>query len=106
MHNYNLTFADGKTSRCIVMEPAPTEKEDTDGMQMIFFDRLVSAERVVLPPPEKLPWQRDGDVWRLYRFELRRQGDGLFLLKWPSGDFAGDKDSVRLAALKNWRDGC
>lgn len=106
MNIYDLTFTDGKRCRCLVMEPAADEQEDLDGVRTMFHaGYLQSMERIIAPPPDKLPWRRDGDCWRIGRFELRRTGDGLFSVTWPGGEASGGKDEVSAAVRGNWRYG-
>jgi len=106
MHNYNLTFTDGKRSRCIVMEPK-TEAEDSAGIASIFCGRLAGIERIIPDCPEKLPWKRDpsSGCWRLHRFTLRKDG-AQWVVEWPGGSAAGGKDEVSAAVRENWNEGC
>lgn len=105
MHILDLTFTDGKRCRCIVMEPE-TEEEDAAGIRSIFQGRVASIERRVPECPEKLPWRRDGKVWRIGRFELTRIGEGRFRVTWPGGSTEGGKDEISQAVRENWRLGC
>lgn len=107
MHIYQLTFADGKQCRSIVMEPAEDPAEDVEGVRSIFRpDYLISMDRIIAPPPAKLPWKRDGDCWRIGRFKLVRLAAGLFRVEWPGGSAEGGKDKVSSAVRENWEKGC
>ena len=91
MHTYQLTFADGKTCRCIIMEPEEDPAVDVLGVHSIFAPGyLVTMDRVIAPPPERLPWKRDGAVWRL---------------SWPGGGVYGTKEQVSAAVRENWTSG-
>lgn len=106
MHIYDLTFADGKRCRSIVMEPT-TEQEDCAGMRSMFRDGYVlTMDRIIPPPPARLPWRRDGDCWRIGLFELRRLESGLFRVTWPGGSVEGGKEEVSAVVRGNWRFGC
>lgn len=106
MHIHDLTFTDGKRCRCVVMEPEG-ELIDQAGIRSIFLDGYVaSVERIIKPPPDKLPWRRDGQVWRIGQFELTRLDAGIFRVTWPGGSAEGGKDEVSAAVRENWRLGC
>lgn len=107
MNFYDLAFSDGKTGRCIVMEPDADPAVDVAGVHSIFHDGyLASMTRVIGDPPEKLPWKRvANDRWELHRFLLTRVSAGHFYLTWPDGSTEGDKDHVSAAVRENWRDG-
>lgn len=110
MHTYQLKFADGRACRCIIMEPESDPSVDIGGVHAIFReDYLVSMERVIAPPPAKLPWRRDGDVWRIGSFELRKNSSGLgndWLLAWPGGELrSSSKDEIAAAVRENWLKG-
>lgn len=105
MNFYDLVFADGKTGRCIVMVPDEDPAVDVAGVHSIFRDGyLVTMARVIAPPPTKLPWKRDGAVWRLHRFVLRKDG-GLWRLSWPGGGVYGTKEHISAAVRENWTSG-
>lgn len=109
MQILDLTFSDGRACRCIVMEPT-TDAEDQAGIRSIFCEGyLVSIERQIPQCPEKLPWRRDRSspepLWRLARFELRKDGD-QWRLGWPFGSITGSRDEVSAGVRDNWRDGC
>lgn len=100
MRFYDLTFTDGK--RCRMIDP------DGDGQLPTNFHPgyLLSCERIITPPPAKLPWKRDGNVWRIGSFELTRLDTGLFRVTWPRGSVEGGKDIVSAAVRDNWAAGC
>ncbi len=106
MHAYDLTFSDGKTCRCIALEPDDDPGVDVAGIRSVFRDGyLVSIDRVIAPPPIKLPWKRAAnDRWELNRFVLRKDG-ALWRLSWPGGGVYGDKDHVSAAVRENWTKG-
>lgn len=106
MRIFDLSFSDGKRCRCIAMDAEETEAEAIHSIRQGFHPGyLVSAEMIVPPIPDPLPWKKDGDVWRLRNFSLKRVGVG-FLLKWPGGELQGVKDEVKSAVVGNWRSGC
>lgn len=109
MHTYQLKFADGRACRCIVMEPESDPSVDISGVHSIFQSGyLVSMERVIAPPPAKLPWRRDGDAWRIGSFELRKEAGGLggWLLTWPGGELrSSNRDEIAAAVRENWLKG-
>lgn len=105
MHIYDLTLSTGKRCRCLVMDPQG-EDIDQDGIRSIFREgQVASLERIVMPPPERLPWRRDGKVWRIGRFELRKLEGGEFVVTWPGGEVRGGKDQVSAAVREHWREG-
>lgn len=106
MHTYQLKFSDGKTCRCIVMEPGQDAAVDVAGVHSIFHEGyLQSMQRVIAPPPARLPWKRvANDRWELHRFVLRKDGD-LWRLSWPGGGVYGDKEHVSAAVRENWTNG-
>lgn len=107
MNFYDLVFADGKTGRCIVMEPDEDPAIDVAGVHSIFAPGyLVTMDRVIAPPPERLPWKRvANDRRELHRFLLTRVSAGHFYLTWPDGSTEGDKDHVSAAVRQNWTNG-
>lgn len=72
---------------------------------MFGADRLESMRRIIAPPPENLPWKRDGDIWRLHRFELRKLESGSFRCEWPGGSIEGGKDAISSAVREHWSEG-
>ena len=104
MKIFDLEFTNGQRCRCIAMEDESTE-EAVSSLHSSFCGKLKSAERILPPIPDPLPWKRDGDVWRLRNFSLKRVGVG-FVLKWPGGELQGGKDEVKAAVIGNWRLGC
>lgn len=107
MNFYDLKFTDGKTGRCIVMEPDADPAVDVAGVHSIFhYGYLATMTRVIAPPPTKLPWKRvANDRWELHRFVLTRVSAGHFYLTWPNGSTEGDKDHVSAAVRENWANG-
>jgi len=99
MHTYHLIFADGKT--CTMLDP------DEEGLVPCNFKPgyLVSMTRVIAAAPTKLPWVRDGQVWRIGSFELTRLEAGLFRVTWTGGSSEGGKDEVSAAVRENWTSG-
>lgn len=83
-----------------------TEAEDEAGIRSIFHcgDQML-IERIIPPCPEKLPWRRDGNLWRIGRFELTRVMDGMFRLTWPRGSIDGGKDVISAAVRNHWGEG-
>ena len=107
MNFYDLTFADGKTGRCIIMEPEEDPAIDVAGVHSIFAPGyLVTMDRVIAPPPARLPWKRvANDRWELHRFTLTRISAGYFYLTWPDGSTEGGKDHVSATVRENWKFG-
>lgn len=106
MKVFDLDFTDGKRCRCIVMEPLDDEDSDKKGVQSIFHPGYVTGmRRIIAPPSEKLPWKREGDVWRLHRFELRKFESGSFRCEWPGGSVEGGKDAISSAVREHWAEG-
>lgn len=106
MNFYDLTFSDGKTGRCIVMEPDADPAVDVAGVHSIFHDGyLASMTRVIGDPPARLPWKRDGQAWRLGSFELIKLDGGRFRVTWPNGSEEGGKDEISAAVRENWSKG-
>ncbi|MNP07705.1 hypothetical protein D3C76_997430 [compost metagenome] len=108
MRIYDLEFTDGKQCRHIVPQPQATEEEELRITQAIFCGRLKSMIRIIAPPPERLPWKRDGDGWRLGDFVLTKRFDEedqktRFLLKWPGNELGSyDKEAISTAVRQNW----
>ena len=107
MKVFDLTFADGKRCRSIVMEPSEDEAIDRAGIASIFHDGYVAGiSRIVAPPPEKLPWKRTHPGrWELGQFALMKKADGTFHCFWPGGEVTGGKDEISAAVRQNWDKG-
>ena len=106
MKIFDLEFTNGQRCRCIAMDG---EESTADAIQSItdsFCGKLKSAERILPPIPDPLPWKRDGSIWRMHLFELARIELGLFNLTWPGGSIHGSADDVRSAVRSNWSQGC
>jgi len=100
---YDLTFTDGKSCRHIVPRPQETEEEELRITAMIFCGRLASMERIIAPPPTKLPWQQQKKgLWTLGLFVLKRLDAETFHCFWPGGEVTGDKDEVSATVRLNW----
>ncbi len=99
MKSYDLTFADGKA--CRMIDP------EGDGLAPTNFQPgyLISMTRVIGYPPSKLPWRRDGSVWRIGSFELTKLEAGRFRVTWPGGSDEGGKDDISAVVRENWSDG-
>ena len=109
MKIFDLTFSDGRTCRVIDPDPIEDAAESLRSYQAVFKPGyLVGMQRIVAPPPEKLPWKRDGDGWKLGDFRLSKRFDDetqktRFLLKWPGNEFAShDKDEISEAVHLHW----
>jgi len=105
MKIFDLEFTNGQRCRCIAMEDESTE-ESVSSLHSSFCGKLKSAERILPPIPDQLPWKRDGSIWRLHLFELARIEVGRFALTWPGGSIQGSADDVRSAVRGNWAQGC
>lgn len=102
MQVYDIHFSDGKSCRCIVPFPADDEAEDLNQLRIGFHPGYVTEiVKVIPPPPTKLPWRRDGEVWRIGSFELRKEVD-QFVCVWPGGEVSGGKDVISAAVRENW----
>lgn len=109
MHIYDLAFSDGKTCRSIVLEPMNDPAEELRTIAAVFKPGyLLSAERVIAPPPERMPWKRSGKSWMLHNFELMKNAaNGEFILTWPGGALVSkDRDEISAAVRANWSKGC
>lgn len=106
MKIFDLTFTNGQRCRCIAMEADESTDEAIQSIADSFCGKLKSAERILPPIPEPLPWKRDESIWRLHLFELARIEIGKFNLTWPGGSIQGSADDVRLAVRENWAQGC
>ena len=105
MKVFDLSFSDGKRCRCIIPEPEPDDVELASLRGMFGNDRLESMHRIVAPPPGRLPWKRDGDMWRIHSFKLQKLESGLFRCTWPGGSIEGDKDVISSAVREHWAEG-
>lgn len=106
MHIYDLSFTDGKVCRHIVPQPQETEEEELRITQAIFCGRLKSMERIITPPPAKLPWVRQTNtLWTLNLFALSRLGPDEFHCFWPGGEVTGDKDEISATVRLHWEEG-
>lgn len=106
MNFYDLTFTDGKTGRCIVMEPDADPAVDVAGVHSIFRDGyLASMALVIGEPPDRLPWKRDGSAWRIGSFVLAKLAPDLFRVTWPGGEATGGKEEISAAVRENWTNG-
>lgn len=99
MKFYDLEFSDGK--RCRMIDP------EGDGLAPTNFQPgyLVSMTRIIGVPPAKLPWKREGQVWRLGSFELVKLEAGRFRVTWPGGSVEGGKEEISQAVRENWAKG-
>lgn len=102
MKIYDLEFTDGKRCRYIAAQPEDSEQEELQGLRDMFCGRLVSMTRIIAPAPTKLPWKRDGSVWRIAGFTLSKRGD-KFHCEWPGGEIVGGKDEVSAAVRESWQ---
>ena len=106
MKIYDLTFTDGKQCRHIVPDPQDTEEEEFRITQSIFCGRLKSMERIVTPPPTKLPWQQQKKgLWTLGLFVLKRLDADNFHCSWPGCEVIGDKDAISATVRLRWSEG-
>jgi len=107
MHIYDLSFADGKSCRCIVMEPCADTSEDIKGATNIFKPGyLQSMDRVMAPAPTKIPWKKQAaSLWTCQGFALSRLESGQFHCFWPGGEITGGKDEISAAVRENWQKG-
>ena len=106
MKIFDLEFTNGQRCRCIAMDGEESTAEAIQSITDSFCGKLKSAERILPPIPDPLPWKRDGSIWRLHLFELARIEIGKFKLKWPGGSMQGSADDVRSAVRENWAKGC
>lgn len=96
MKIFDLTFSDGKSCRVIDPDPDEDAAESLRSYQAMFRPGyLASMERVIAPPPAKLPWapQKKG-LWTLGLFILRRLDAETFHCAWPDGEVTGDKEEI------------
>lgn len=103
---FDLTFTDGKACRYLCPDPEASEHTERASLEAIFCGRLASMERIVAPPPTKLPWERQSKtLWTLHLFALSRLEDGTFHCFWPGGEVTGDKDEISAAVRIHWQEG-
>jgi len=103
MKIFDLSFTDGKSCRVIDPDPEGNAEESLRGYQSMFQPGyLVGLVQVIAPPPDRLPWRRDGEFWRIGAFVLVRLDGGGFKCFWPGGDVTGDKDAISDAVRENW----
>ncbi len=103
---FDLTFTDGKACRYLCPDPDANEKTERASLEAIFCGRLKSMDRIVTPPPAKLPWERQTrTLWTLNLFALSRLEDGTFHCFWPGGEATGDKDEISAVVRLHWDEG-
>jgi hypothetical protein len=107
MKIFDLTFSDGRTCRVIDPDPIEDADESLRSYQAVFKPGyLVGMQRIVAPPPEKLPWSRTADGWAIGAFALTSKGVGSekeFVLTWPGGILASkSKEEVSAAVRLHW----
>lgn len=107
MHIYDLSFADGKSCRCIVMQPCEDSADDVRGVTGIFRpDYLQAMTRVIAPAPAKIPWKKQSpSLWTCGLFALSKLDADRFHCFWPGGEITGGKDEVSAAVRNNWSKG-
>lgn len=107
MKIYDLSFSDGKSCRVIDPNPDEDESESLRSYQAMFQPGyLISMERVIAPPPAKLPWQQQKKgLWTLGLFVLRRLGDDEFECSWPGRQVVGDKDAISATVRLHYNEG-
>lgn len=108
MKIFNLTFADGKSCTCLIPEPLDSDEENESDLNGIFQPGyMLSAERIITPPPTKLPWkQQKKGLWTLGLFVLKRLSSTEFHCSWPDGEVTGDKDEISATVRLRWTEGC
>lgn len=104
MRIFSLKFSDGKSCRCIVMEPLHTVEQDRQCLIGGFNPGYcISAERVLPRVPEKLPWRREGKGWAIEGFALEKLEGGQFRLSWLGGELvSASKEEISAAVRKHW----
>lgn len=103
---FDLTFTDGKACRYLCPDPEATEISERASLEAIFCGRLKSMERIIAPPPAKLPWVRQTNtLWTLNLFALSRLGPDQFHCFWPGGEVTGDKDEISATVRLHWEEG-
>lgn len=107
MRIYDLSFIDGKSCRVIDPDPDENEAESLRSYQAMFQPGyLVDMERIIAPPPAKLPWQQQKKgLWTLGLFILRRLEADIFHCSWPGNEVTGDKDAISATVRLRWHEG-
>lgn len=107
MQIFNLTFADGKSCTCLIPEPLDSDAANESDLSGIFQPGyMLSADRIITPPPTKLPWrQHSKGLWTLGLFVLRRLDADTFHCSWPGGEATGDKDEISATVRLHWAEG-
>lgn len=107
MKIFDLTFSDGKSCRCIVLEESDSDEEDCRQLRDKFRAGYVTdIRKVISPPPAKLPWVRAAnDTWTLGLFILKRSVEGVMTCSWPDGEVTGDKEEISAVVRLNWESG-
>lgn len=114
MKVFDLSFNDGKSCRCIVLEESADDAEEARHLISTFHPGyVVDVKRVMPPAPSKLPWKRDGkECWRLNQFTLTKITDedsgesNGWRLQWLDQTlFCNDKESISTAVRANWTSG-
>lgn len=107
MKIFDLSFIDGKSCRCIVLEESADDAEEVRQLRNNFHPGyVVDVERVIPPPPSKLPWvaQRKG-LWTPGLFILSRIDAETFQLEWPGGSASGDKEEISATVRLHYLEG-
>lgn len=106
MKIFDLLFIDNKTCRVIDPDPDDDEAESLRSYQAMFQPGyLVSMERIISPPPTKLPWeQQKKGLWTLGLFVLKRLDAETFHCFWPGGEVTGDKDEISATVRLRWHE--
>lgn len=103
---FDLTFTDGKACRYLCPDPEATEAIERASLEAIFCGRLASMDRIITPPPARLPWVRQTNtLWTLNLFALSRIGPDEFHCFWPGGEVTGDKDEISATVRLRWNEG-
>jgi hypothetical protein len=107
MHIYDLSFSDGKTCRVIDPDPDEDAAESLRSYKMMFKPGyLVGMERIISPPPTKLPWQQQKKgLWTLGLFVLKRLDAETFHCFWPGSEVIGDKEEISATVRLRWAEG-
>lgn len=107
MKIFDLSFSDGRA--CRVIDPSPDEdaSESLRSYQAMFQPGyLLGMERVIAPPPAKLPWQQQAKgLWTLGLFVLKRLDAETFHCAWPGCEVTGDKNAISATVRLRWAEG-